>query len=284
MSVLDLKDAFHSLRLTESSKKYCRILPYFGSASYLYQRMPMGLDISPVVWQSYINAILSCLSSRKYCEAIMDDLLLFMLTKQSHFEMLKDLLEALCKNGLKISPKKCQLFRTELQYTGNTIFIKDRRVHGKPLRSRLEAIQRLKPPTTPKGCRSFARMLNFVSIFCPELQKLLKPIYDLTRKGIPFVWGQEQQKAFEEIKSRLQKPPVLSMPDRKCRFLLYSDTSRLATGSTLYQFQDGKPKLISYVSKRMPEAAKNYSIMELEMCSLAINIASFSHLLKKSRF
>ena len=90
LSVLDLKD-FHS-DLTESSKKYCGILPYFGSALYLYQRMPMGLNISPAVWQSYINAILSCLSSRKYCEAIMDDLLLFTPNKQTHFEKLIDLL------------------------------------------------------------------------------------------------------------------------------------------------------------------------------------------------
>ena len=52
MSVLNLKDAFHLLRLRESSKKYCGILPYFGSTSYLYQRMPMGLNISPSVWQS----------------------------------------------------------------------------------------------------------------------------------------------------------------------------------------------------------------------------------------
>ena len=145
LSVLDLKDAFHSLRLTENSKKYCGILPYFGSTSYLYQRMPMGLNISPAVWQSYINAILNCLSSRKYCEAIMDDLLLFTPNKQTHFEKLVDLLQALCKNRLKISPKKCQLFRTELQYMGNTIFIKERRVCVKPLRSRLEAIQNLKP-------------------------------------------------------------------------------------------------------------------------------------------
>ena len=137
LSVLDLKDAFHSLRLTENSKKYCGILPYFGSMSYLYQRMPMGLNISPAVWQSYINAILSCLSSKKYCEAIMDDLLLFTPNKQTHFEKLIDLLRALCKNGLKISPKKCQLFKTELQYMGNTIFIKERRVCVKPLRSRL---------------------------------------------------------------------------------------------------------------------------------------------------
>ena len=135
MSVLDLKDAFHSLRLTENSKKFCGILPYFGSPSYLYQRMPMGLNISPPIWQSYINAILNCLQSRKYCEAIMDDLLLFTPTKASHFEKLEDLLRALRKNGLKISPKKCQLFKTDLQYMGNTIFIRNKRVCVRPLRS-----------------------------------------------------------------------------------------------------------------------------------------------------
>ena len=170
MSVLDLKDAFHSLRLTENSKKYCGILPYFGSTSYLYQRMPMGLNISPAVCQSYINAILNCLSSRKYCEAIMDNLLLFTPSKEAHNYKLEELLKALCKNGLKISPKKCQLFKTELQYMGNTMFIKDRQVHVKPIRSRIEAIQQLKPPTNGIGCRSFAGMVNFVSIFCPEIQ------------------------------------------------------------------------------------------------------------------
>ena len=72
----------------ENSKRYCRILSYFGSASYLYQRMPMGLNISPLIWQSYINAILDCLQSRIYCKAIMDDLLLIMLTKKSHIAKL----------------------------------------------------------------------------------------------------------------------------------------------------------------------------------------------------
>ena len=121
----------------------------------------------------------------------MDDLLLFTPNKQTHFKKLEDLLKALCKNGLKISPVKCQLFKTELQYMGNTIFIKDKWVLVKCLRSRLEAIQRLKPSATPKGCRSFGGMVNFVSMFCPELQKLFKPIYDLTRKDRPFLWGKE---------------------------------------------------------------------------------------------
>ena len=230
----------------------------------------MRLNISPTVWQSYINAILCCLSNKKYCEAIMDDLLLFTPNKEMHFEKLIDLLWALCRNGLKISPKKCQLFKTELQYMDNTIFIKEKRVCVKPLRSRLETIQKLKPSMNQKGCRSFAGMVNFVSTFCLELQKLLKPIYELTKKGRPFVWGDEQQKAFDEIKSSLLKPPVLSMPDKRGRFLLYADTSKYATGSAPYQVQDGKPKLIAYASKRMMEAARNYSITELEMCGLAI--------------
>ena len=95
----------------------------------------------------------------------------------------------------------------------------------KPLCSRLEAIQKLDPPKTVKGCRSFAGMVNFLSISCQDLQKLLKCIYDLTRKGRPFQWQQEQQTAFEEIKSRLQKPPILHLPDEKGRFHLYSDIS-----------------------------------------------------------
>ena len=112
----------------------------------------------------------------------MDDLLLFTPTKKSQIK-LEDLLKVPLKNGLKISPKKCQLFRKELQYMGNTIFIQD---------SRLEAIQKLQLPTTVKGCRSFAGMANFLSMFCLELQRLLKPIYDLTRKGRQFIWGEEQ--------------------------------------------------------------------------------------------
>ena len=61
--------------------------------------MPMGLNISPSIWQSYINAILWCLQNRKYCEAIMDDLLLFTPTKKAHISKLEHLLKALLKNG-----------------------------------------------------------------------------------------------------------------------------------------------------------------------------------------
>ena len=214
----------------------------------------MGLNISPSIWQSYICAILDCLETRKHCKAIMDDLLLSTLTKKAHMAKLEDLLKALLKVCIK------------------------------PLRNRIEGILKLEPPKMPKGCRSFAGMVHILSMFCPELQKLLKPIYDLTRKGRPFIWGEEQQEAFEEVKRRLVKDPVLQMPNFEGRFHLYSDTSKFAAGSVLYQIQNGKPKLIAYGSKRLPGAVRSYSITELELCGLAINIYSFSHLLKRVDF
>ena len=165
LSVLDLKETFHSLRLSKNSKKYCGILPYFGSASYLYQRLTMGLNISPSIWQSYINTIIDCLQSKKYCEAIMDDLLLITPSKRSHMAKLDDLLKALLKNSLKISPKKCQLLRTNLQCMGNEIFIRNKRVCIKPLRSRLEAMQKLQPSLQQKDAEFLQDCLTFYVCF-----------------------------------------------------------------------------------------------------------------------
>ena len=70
--------------------------------------------------------------------------------KRITYEYIGRLIKALLKNGLKISPKKCQLFKTSLQYMGNEIYIQNRKVCVQPLRSRLEVIQNLQPPLTPK--------------------------------------------------------------------------------------------------------------------------------------
>ena len=94
-----------------------------------------------------------------------------------------------------------------------------------PLRSRTEAIRKIPTPKTAKQCKSFCGVVNYLSLFCPDLQTLLKPVVELTRKGRPFVWGPEQEKEFKEVKSRLTRPPVLHLPKAEGRFILYSDTS-----------------------------------------------------------
>ena len=283
VSCVDIKDAYHSIRLTEMSKEYCGILPYFGSPIYRYEVLPMGIACAPQIWMDYITLILSELEDKKKYIAIMDDLLIHS-TKTDHWILLEQLLKSMCKNGLRLSPKKCQLFKTNLIYMGNEFTITKRTMTITPLRSRTEAINKIPTPRTPKQCKSFCGVVNYLSFFCPDLQKLLKPIVELTRKGRPFIWGDAQEKAFREVKLRLKNPPVLHLPKADGRFILYSDTSIEGTGSSLWQIQGGKPKLIGYASKTLPEACSRYSVTELEMTGLLVNMNLWKNLLKHREF
>ena len=215
--------------------------------------------------------------------AIMDDLLIHGM-KGNHMDRLEALFKAMIKHGLRLSPKKCQLFTKHLVYMGNVFHIDGSTISITPLQSRIEAIQKLQPPTNVKGCESFCGVVNYLSIFCRHLQKLLKPIYDLTKKGRPFIWQEEQQKAFDTIKEMMINPPVLYLPKPEGRFILYCDSSRTHTGSSLWQIQEGKPRLIGYASKSLPAPALNYSVTELEMTGMAVNIHLWRHLLHRVEF
>ena len=186
LSCVDLKEAFHSLPLTPEAKEFCGILPYFGSPHIRYEVLPMGPAISPQVWIDYIENILCGMANKQDYIAIMDDLLIHGF-KGNHLDRLEALFKAMIKHRLKLSPKKCQLYMKHLTYMGNVFHINGSTISITPLQSRIEAIQKLQPPTNVKGCKSFCGVVNYLSIFCRHLQKLLKPIYDLTKKGRPFI-------------------------------------------------------------------------------------------------
>ena len=167
---------------------------------------------------------------------------------------------------------------------GNVFHIDGSTISITPLQSRVEAIQKLQPPVNVKESKSFCGVVNYLSIFCKNLQKLLKPIYDLTKKGRPFHWQEEQQQAFDIIKEIMLNPPILHLPKPGGRYILYCDSSRTHTGSSLWQVQEGKPRLIGYVSKSLPAPAVNYSVTELEMTGMAVNIHLWRHLLHRVEF
>ena len=201
-----------------------------------------------------------------------------------HMSLLVKLFKALIRNGLKISPKKCQLFKTDLVYMGHTMLIEEGLPKLKPLKTRIEAILKLEPPKSIKDCRSFCGMVNYLSIYLKDLQTKLIPIYYLTRKGVPFVWGKEQAEAFEDIKIALTSPLILVMPDTKGHIILVSDTSKVGCGGAFYQEIRLQYRLISYCSKKLPEAVQRYSISELELTGLLANISVFKHILKNVKF
>ena len=204
--------------------------------------------------------------------------------KSDHMVLFEQLLVALISYNLKLSPRKCQLFMKHLVYLGNVFHIENGVITTTPVKSRIEAIQKLPPPTTVKGCKSFCGVVNYLSLFCKNLQKFLKPIYELTRKTMPFYWSEIHQAVFEQIKELLIKPPILHLPRPGGSFILYCDTSKTHTGSSLWQIQDGKPRLLGYASKSLPEACENYSVTELEITGLAVNIHLWKHLLLRVEF
>ena len=112
---MDIHDADHSIPLSDRSKEFCGILPYYGSPIYRYEVLPISIACAPQLWMDYITLILGELEQLHKYIAIMDDLLIHS-SKKDHWILLEQLFRLMCRNGLRLSPKKYQLFKTHLTY------------------------------------------------------------------------------------------------------------------------------------------------------------------------
>ena len=280
LSTIDLRDAFHTLRLALSSQKYCSITPYYSSPTYHYLRMGMGMSVSPQIWQQFVDLVFQddLIKHKQNFDIIIDDMFIHS-TVEEHMDDLIDSFKVLRKNGLKLSPHKCQFFKKKIVYMGLEFQIQEDKVCYTPLKDKCDAIRNLESPKTLRQTRAFCGMVNFLSSFLPNLRRLLIPIYDLQKKAKKFKWTEEAKRAFNDIKKLLINRPVLKAPTPDGLFRLESDTSREGVGGTLLQKQGDKWVVIGYHSKRLPKAAKNFGITELELTGLLVNIHGFIQLL-----
>ena len=278
LSTIDLRDAFHNLRLVTSSQKYCGITPYYGSPTYHYLRMGMGMSVSPQIWQQFVDLVFQddLIKHKQNFDIIMDDMFIH---SEEHMDDLLDLLKVLRKYGLKISPHKCQFFKKKIVYMGLEFQVDDNKVCCTSLKDKCEVIRNLDSPRTLKQTRAFCGMVNFLSSFQPDLRCLLIPIYGIQKKSKKFKWTDEAEKAFNDIKQLLVNPPILKAPTPDGLFRLESDTSREGVGGTLLQKQGNEWVVIGYHSKRLPPSTKNFGITELELTGLLFNIHGFMQLL-----
>ena len=112
----------------------------------------------------------------------------------------------------------------------------------------------------------------------------MKPLHQLARKNKRFQWSEEHEHTFEKVKELLVTPAILYMPQGQGRLTLYSDTCRKATGSYMTQIINGKERLIAYYSKVLPSTCERYSVTELELFGLMINIHAFKYLVRGVEF
>ena len=284
-STLDLKNAFFSLKVHPDSQKFLTIAPYPSGRTYQYLRMPQGLSISPTEWSDKIADILSELPKHtQYCLGIADDIIVYSKNQQEHLEHVAKVLELFEKHGLKISVSKCQFFRQNLEYMGHKITTKEGKPAITPQKSKVDSITKMERPKTPKQAKSFVGMVAFLSMYLPKLQILLAPFHHLTKKNSKFLWTDELQKNFEIIKESLQKSPVLTLPAREGKFVLYVDSSVIGTGGALFQIQDGKERLLSFYSRKFQDAARNMTISEIECYGILLTIQAYRYLLRSVQF
>ena len=287
ITILDIKAAYHSLLLAADCQDYTGVCPFPGGPTYKYSRVPMGLRISGSQFNQYMENIMDgdLPNWRDFLFIIQDDMAIHSRTEKAHLKHIEQVLKVIKNHGLKLAADKAQIASDSITYMGFTITY-DR--HGNPVmkaeKKKTDAISKFPQPKTVKDVRSLAGMVNYLSKFLPKLQDTMKPIYHLTKKKAKFEWGEEQQKSFEALKYYLQKSPVLSMPTSTGEFVVYSDTSKVATGASLWQIQEGEERLIAYHSKSLPPSAARWSISELELTGLYYNLLGFKHALKGTYF
>ena len=149
--MIDLRNAYHTLRLAKESQKYCRITPYYGAPTYHYLQMGMGMSCSPGIWGQFADFIRQKLPNKDRYRIIMDDILIFSMQK-THKQDIEDLLDVLIQYGLRISPHKCQIFRDQLVYMGLHFLIKDGKPCLKPMKDKCDAICSMLPLKSVKEC------------------------------------------------------------------------------------------------------------------------------------
>ena len=171
-------------------------MPYYGSPTYHYLPMGMGMSVSPQIQQQFVDLVFqdNLIKRKQNFDIIMDGTFIHS-TAEEHMEDLLDLFKVLQKYGLKILPYKCQFFKKKIVHMGLEFQVEGDKVCYTPLKDKCEAIQNLDSPKTLKQTRALCGMVNFLSSFLPDLRRLLIPKYDL-QKNQRNLNGQRKQKRF----------------------------------------------------------------------------------------
>ena len=222
-------------------------------------KMPFGLTNAPPTFQRNMNDIFKE-DLYKHVLIFLDDVLTFSKTPEEHLEHLEKVFIVLRKAGLRLKPKKCNLFRTEVHYLGHVI----NKEGIQPDPKKLAAVREWEPPTDVTGVRSFVAFCNYYRKFVQNFAEVARPLYLLTSKGLKFTWTEEHDKAFRTLKKRLLEAPILAFPNFELPFIIDTDASDTALGAVLSQVIDGIEYPIAFESRVLTKTEVNYATTKRE--------------------
>jgi hypothetical protein len=141
--------------------------------------------------------------------------------------------------------------------------------------SKIVAIRDWPTPTTVTQIQSFLGLACFYRRFVRDFSSIAAPLHELTKKGVPFAWGDSQEVAFNTLKDKLTHAPLLQLPDFNKVFELECDASGIGLGAVL--LQDGKS--VAYFSEKLSGASLRYSTYDKELYALVRTLQTWQHYL-----
>ncbi|CAB3993128.1 Retrovirus-related Pol poly from transposon [Paramuricea clavata] len=289
-SVLDQGKAYHQGFMDRDSQPLTAFITPWGL--YEWTRIPFGLMNAPANFQRFMENCLGDLRD-KICIPYLDDVIVFSKTFKEHVQHLQEVLQRLKSHGVKLKPKKCNLFKNEVSFLGRIVSGNGYQMDPKAT----EAVEKLKG-VIPKTVGEVRKIMGLLGVYRRSIEnfsKIAKPLYDLLNRDtsppkmstasrnnhnkygnnqLPskslIQWKPEHSSALEILVERITSPPIPAYPQYNDPFLVHTDASQDGLGAVLYQRQAGILRVIAYASRTLTPAEKNYHLHSGKLEFLAL--------------
>ncbi|XP_026316320.1 uncharacterized protein K02A2.6-like [Hyposmocoma kahamanoa] len=264
---LDLSMAYNQFVLEDESQMITCINTHKGL--YKYTRLVFGLASAPAIFQRAMECVLAGMEG---VTCLLDDILVTGKNKHEHVERLHAVLHRLESAGLTLQREKCEFFKNEVHYLG--YIINSKGLKKSP--EKVHAILKAPEPQNVSQLQSFLGLVNYYRNFVANASSILSPLYNLLKKGTRWSWEQEHSDAFKTIKSLLASDQVLTHYNQNAKLILTVDASPTGLGAILSQVdKDGIERPISFASRTLNAAEKQYSQIQKEATAIIFGVRRF---------
>ena len=278
-STFDMRSGYYHMVLSEKLRPKSAFVSSFGK--WEFKRCPFGLAQAPAYFQRLVNEVLSGLT---FAFGHLDDILVYSPDMKTHLEHLRKLFMKLREADLTLKEVKCNFLKRHIQYLGNIVL-------GKgitPMPEKLACIEEIPPPKTPKEVTQFLGLVGYYQKFIPRFSDLARPLNALTRKNVPFEWTPVCQKSFKLLKFSSTTEPILTYPDPKLPYVLFTDARKYAWACVLtqektHQLDEKEVKIlhpITYMSGLFRGSQMNWACLTKEAYAIYMSIKKLAYYLE----
>lgn len=267
-SKMDISNGFFNFMVDDNDKHKTAFITQDGL--FQFRKCPQGLKNSPAFFNRVLRKVFHDLLF-KSCFLYLDDILIYSKTFSDHVQHLRQCLDKLKRNGLKLKPSKCSFAYQELKILGHVLSHEG--IKTDP--DKVSAVVNMPQPKDVSEVRTFLGMTSYYRRFIENYAALAKPLTNLTRKENEFNFDKSCQLAFKILKEKLVSAPILAQFREDLDVILYCDASLQAIGCVLTQYYDNREHVIAYASKTLSQCEQNYSIAEKECLAVKYGLNHF---------